>query len=384
MALNVLRGLFVLLMAAVGYSFVVADPAQVGQLQGTNWLALAASLVAASGMIVLDVLAGRRKLAIFSAIAFGILIGLIITYALSLGVALIVNNFIFPGSADNPENEAVISFLTLLIGCVSCYFAISFVLQTKDDFRFIVPYVEFRRDTRGTKPIVVDTSALIDGRLRSVAASGFLDARLVVPQFVVVELQTLADTPEREKRQKGRRGLDVLADLRADRSLDVRIYDTHHDELNHDVEDLIDPSLPVDQRLIDLARQLDAKALTVDVNLAKVAALSGVAVLNLNELSQSLRAAVGPGDLVNLHIDRRGTGEGQGVGRLEDGTMVVVEQAADRVGQRMEVLVTNATQTNAGRMVFAKPQVDGVDEPSPKRRRSSKQKPPLEQPAGSS
>ena len=276
MALNILRGLFVLLMAAVGYSFVVADPETVGQFQSINWLALSASLIAATGMIILDVAAGRRKLAIFSAIAFGTLIGLVITYALSLGVALLINTFVFPGSADNPENRALISFTTLLIGCVSCYFAISFILQTKDDFRFIIPYVEFRRDARGSRPALLDTSVLIDGRIEPIVDAGFLDLRFVVPQFVIRELQRLADSENELKRGRGRRGLDVLERLRHREGADVRIYEPHDDDdaaaaRKAPSADLASEDLKVDDRLVRLADELDAKLVTLDFNLAKVA-----------------------------------------------------------------------------------------------------------------
>ncbi len=381
MALNILRGLFVLLMAAVGYSFVVADPETVGEFQSVNWLALSASLITATGMIILDIAAGRRKLVVFSAIAFGTLIGLVITYALSLGVALLINTFVLPGSADNPENRALISFTTLLIGCASCYFAVSFILQTKDDFRFIIPYVEFRRDARGSRPALLDTSVLVDGRITPILEAGFLDVRFVVPQFVIRELQRLADSGDEHKRARGRRGLDVLDDLRHRAGADVRIYEPHEDAHGGSVDAEPDNGegspggLRVDDRLVRLADELDAKLVTLDFNLAKVARLSDVSVLNFNDLALALRPEALPGTPLSVQVEKPGTGENQGVGHLPDGTMIVVEGGADRVGGTVQVIVRNTTQTAAGRLIFAKvinaeePDARDDDEPPARRRR---------------
>ena len=372
MALTVLRGLFVLLMAAVGYSFVTMDPQELGGLGQSNvaWLALAFSLSLGVLMVVLDLVGGRRKLAVFSGVAFGILVGLTVTYALSFGVALVVDNVINPEGAGSPLNRAIISFFNLMVGTTACYFSISFVLQTKDDVRFIIPYVEFRRDSRGVKPVVVDTSALMDRRLGGVLESGFLDARMIVPQSVVAELQQVADAPDRARGSRGRDALDRLADMQKHVELDVRIYDDRADHRET-------PNDPVDQRVIDLATELEGRVLTVDANMAKVARLAGLPVLSLNVLSEALRAPAMPGDSVRLEVTRRGSAAGQGVAHLADGTMVVVENAGERVGETLDAVVTNATQTAQGRMVFARPAEDGEldDEatttatPSPRRGR---------------
>ncbi|MEM7807745.1 MAG: TRAM domain-containing protein [Planctomycetota bacterium] len=361
MAINVLRGLFVLLMAAVGFSFVTTDPRDLGELgsvSSSSWLAMAFSLSLGVLMVVLDIVSGRRKLAVFSGVAFGILVGLTVSYALSFGVKLLVDNVFDPGGLGSSQNAAVTSFLNLLVGTIACYFSISFVLQTKDDVRFIIPYVEFRRDTRGTKPIVVDTSALMDTRLPGVVTSGFIDGRLVVPQSVVGELQLISDHPDRAKAERARDGLDRLAEMQRDKAIDVRIFDDRSDRTQPAEED-------VDGHVIDLARQLEGRVLSVDANLGKVARLAGVSLLNLNDLTEAVRMPAVPGDELSLHITRRGNVAGQGVGHLPDGTMVVVEHAADDVGDDVTAIVTNATQTSAGRMIFAK----RADDAGPKRRR---------------
>src|SRR5687768_7425088 len=187
MLLNILRGLFILLMASVGWAFVVAEPDQAGTFQNNQWLAPAVALAVGVLLICIDILSGRRKFAVFTGVAFGILVGLTITYALSFGVALIVDNLIRPETVTGGANNSLTNFINLLLGTAACYFAVSFILQTKDDFRFIIPYVEFRRDARGSRPIILDTSVLIDGRIADLAGTGFFDSQLIVPQFVVME-----------------------------------------------------------------------------------------------------------------------------------------------------------------------------------------------------
>ncbi len=373
MALNVLRGLFVLLMAAVGFSFVTTDPRElggIGSVGGSSWLAMAFALSLGVLMVILDIISGRRKLAVFSGVAFGILVGLTVAYALSFGVALVVDNVLLPGGLNSRENAAVTSFLNLLIGTIVCYFSISFVLQTKDDVRFIIPYVEFRRDTRGVKPIVVDTSAMMDPRLTDIVGSGFIDGRLIVPQSVVGELQLISDHPDRAKAGRAREGLDRLAAMQRNEAVDVRIFDDRADRTQPAEED-------VDGHVIDLARQLEGRVMTVDANMGKVAKLAGVIVLNLNDLSDAVRIPAMPGDELSLHITRRGNVAGQGVAHLPDGTMVVVEEASDYVGDDVQAVVTNATQTSSGRMVFARRKSGDEVPPRRPRRGRSRSDPPV-------
>lgn len=344
MQVNILRGLFVLLMASVGWAFAVAEPEQAGTLAKNQWLAPAVALVVGVMLICIDILAGRRKFAVFTGVAFGILVGLTITYALSFGVQLVIDNLIRPELMGSAANRQLVSFVNLLVGTAACYFAVSFILQTKDDFRFIIPYVEFRRDARGARPIILDTSVLIDGRIAELSGTGFFDGQLVVPQFVVHELQEVADSHDRLKRGRGRRGLDILNKLKRDPELEVRILDSSSDHKD----------LPVDQRLIKLALELEGRAMTTDFNLNKVAQLAGVPVLNLNELANSLKPEVLPGEVIHVQIVRPGTAESQGIGYLDDGTMVVVEHGREFMDREIELVVTNTTQTAAGRMIFGR------------------------------
>lgn len=202
--------------------------------------------------------------------------------------------------------------------------------------------LDVARPTKGPGTKLVDTSALIDGRLVDVCRSGFLEGTLVVPRFVLYELQGLADAEDEQRRGRGRRGLDVLAALQ--RSSGVAVEVTDHD--HPDVES-------VDAKLVSMARERGAGLLTVDGNLGRVAEVQGVKVLNLHTLADDLRPPVLPGDDLEVHVLKPGREAGQGVGYLADGTMVVVEGGRDRQGQHVHAEVTSILSTGNGRMVFA-------------------------------
>ncbi|RMG22789.1 MAG: TRAM domain-containing protein, partial [Armatimonadetes bacterium] len=194
---------------------------------------------------------------------------------------------------------------------------------------------------------IFDTNVIIDGRIGEVVRTGFVDGKIYIPQFVINELQKVADSADPNKRQRGRRGLDMLKILRADHEVEIGTLDH-----------LAPDNGSVDERLVALARALGAKLVTNDFNLNKVAQVHGVQVLNVNDLALSLRPIFLPGDTLEVIVERPGSQPGQGVGFLEDGTMVVIEQAAELVGSKVEARVTQIHQSAAGRMIFA--QVEGV------------------------
>lgn len=196
---------------------------------------------------------------------------------------------------------------------------------------------------RHAREALIDTSALIDGRLLDVVASGFLDLDLVVPEFVLKELQHVADAPEPMRRARGRRGLDVLQALRGSSRLPVRV-----------VDDDVSDERAVDLKLVTLAKRRGAVLITTDFNLNKVAGIRDVVVLNVNDLAHALRPAVLPGETLRVTVVKDGKEPGQGVGYLEDGTMIVVEQGRGFAGRTIDVVVTSAIQTAAGKMFFAK------------------------------
>ena len=235
--------------------------------------------------------------------------------------------------------------LQLIIGMVLCYLSVSLLIQTRDDFRFIIPYVEFSKDVKGLKPYILDTSVIIDGRIADVVETKVLDSQLIIPRFVLTELQSIADSSDRLRRSRGRRGLDIMNRLRAKDDVDLQVYE-------HDLPELGDQ--PVDMKLVLLAKHLDGKIITNDYNLNKVARLHDVGVINLNDIANSLKPIFLPGESLDLQIVKSGEEHGQGVGYLDDGTMVVVEQGRDHVGEPIKITVTSVLQTSAGRMIFGR------------------------------
>jgi len=191
--------------------------------------------------------------------------------------------------------------------------------------------------------ILLDTSVIIDGRIADITQTGFLTGSLLIPRFVLNELQYIADSADNLRRQRGRRGMEVLSQLQKDPHITVRISDI-------DVEGVRE----VDDKLVVLARQLRCPILTNDYNLNRVAELQGVSVLNVNELANAVKSVLLPGELFNVNIIQEGREAGQGVAYLDDGTMVVVEDGRDQIGRQVEVVVTKVLQTAAGRMIFAR------------------------------
>ncbi len=231
------------------------------------------------------------------------------------------------------------------MAAILCYGCTSLLLQTKDDFRFVIPYVEFARDLKGLRPIVLDTSSIIDGRLAELAETNIIESQLVMPGFVLGELQAIADSQDRLRRARGRRGLDILNRLRTQPKIEFQIYDRDLPEF---------AGQPVDMKLVILAKHLEGKIITGDFNLNKVAKVHNVPVINLNEVAASLRPQFLPGETFEVRIAKAGEGPDQGIGYLDDGTMVVIEGGRHRISATLPVVVTSTLQTQAGRMLFAK------------------------------
>ena len=352
-----IRVAFILVIFGVGYGAVIAKPQPLGDM---TWALLAASLVIGVAVILADFAAPRKKLTLFAGGFFGLLVGIVLAYALSFVISPLADRF-----ADaNPEifrlagqRRSFVEFINLTVGSITCYLAISFVLQTKDDFRFIIPYVEFSKQTKGNRPVILDTSALIDGRVADVAAAGMFDTQLIVPRFVLNELQQVADSADKLKRNRGRRGLDVLAQLQKTSKLDVAIHEASHLAEAKETR--------VDQLIMMLATELNARVITTDFNLNKVAQVGGVDVINMNDLANALKAEVLPGERRSVHIDRHGEQANQGVGHLDDGTMVIVDHGKPYIGEEIEIIVTNTRQTSAGKLIFARLADDGPPDASP-------------------
>jgi len=357
MVLHILRFLFVLLMTAVGWFYLSREVSF-----WDAWLTLATAIVLAVLLICIDILSPRKKLTLFSGAFFGLIVGIAIAYALSFVVQLLTEQIQPLVGLTSEQTRALQNYLNMLLGVSTCYLAISFIFQTKDDFRFVIPYVEFSKQTKGARPIVLDTSVLIDGRITDIVATGILESQLIVPRFVLNEMQTIADSADRLKRNRGRRGLDVLAKLQGNGRAEVIQYEATAHEVEGETE--------VDQKLMTLAKSLNARVLTNDFNLNKVAQLRGVDVININDLANALKPVVLPGEKMNVRLQKPGEEAGQGVGYLEDGTMVVVEHGRPHVNEDVEFTVTSVLQTSAGRMIFGR-MGDGAPAPQPPKRRGN-------------
>lgn len=346
--LLVVRLLFLVLLVTVTLLTVAAQAEKPSQFDVTTLVGLFMGATAVGVIVLLvDARTPHKRLTSVVGVYLGVCVGLIGSLAIGALLDVVAEAWgikraqLKPG--DVPTSmETYLGLAKVVIAIVLCYLAVSVVLTTKDDFRLVIPYVEFTKQVRGTRPLLIDSSVLIDGRIESMGQTGFISAPLVVPQFVLDELQALADSGDRMKRSRGRRGLHVLSQLQALPFLDVSID-------NADVQ-----GRSVDHKLLTLAANQKMRVLTNDYNLDKVAEIHGVAVLNLNELAKSMRPQVTPGETIRVELVKRGEAARQGVGYLPDGTMVVVEEAADHIGREVAVTVTNSLQTTAGRMIFGK------------------------------
>jgi uncharacterized protein YacL len=341
MFLTILRALFILLMAAVGWSSVHNG------LISTSfaWTATVIALVIGTALICVDILASRKKLVIFSAVVLGLTVGVTLAYALSFVVRLLVDECAPMFAMGGPAQLETVRFVDMLVGVATCYLSISFIIQTKDDFRFVIPYVEFSKQTKGARPILLDTSVLIDGRIIDIAMTGMIESQLVVPRFVLDELQNIADSGDKLNRVRGRLGLDVLNKLQKVEAINVSLFEGTISDSN---------GSGVDQKLMLLAKQINGRVMTNDFNLNKVAQVRGVSVINLNALANAMKPVVKVGEKLKVVVQKPGDLAGQGVGYLEDGTMVVIEQGRSHIDEEVEVMVTNTRQTAAGRMIFGR------------------------------
>jgi uncharacterized protein YacL len=329
-------------------------------------------------IVLTDVLIRNKQITTLSAIYFGLLLGLLLGNILSTALEPFIFDLsalrtagrapylvVHPpadkdgtirvdvnqgggGGANNQDTRSQYErrALSLIITVICCYIAISTLLQTKDEFRFIIPYVEFSKQVKGAKSLVLDTSVIIDGRIADICDTRFIDTKLIVPRFVLQELQSVADSSDKLKRNRGRRGLDMLKRMQNNPKVELQMHESNLPVLR-DVH-------KVDERLVVLAKALDARVVTNDYNLNKIAQLQGVEVINLNELANALKSVALPGELMTVRLVKPGDQYGQGVGYLEDGTMVVVEQGRPAIGQDVSITVTSVLQTPAGRMIFGR------------------------------
>jgi uncharacterized protein YacL len=274
----------------------------------------------------------------FSAATFGLVLGTIIAW-------MVDRSGLFVYVDEEPTRWIIRLSLFLAFGYIGMVLAMR---SNKEDFSLIIPYVRFASQNKPDNLLLLDTSVIIDGRIADVIDANFLEGTIVVPRFVLKELQQIADSSDPIRRARGRRGLETLSRIQRNRRNEVKIH-----------EGDIPEETAVDAKLVRLARAMGAKLFTNDFNLSKVAELQGVPYANLNELAKSLKAVVLPGESLNLKIVREGKDKGQGVGYLNDGTMIVVNHGQNWVGQQVEVQVQSLLQTGAGVIVFAEVKTPG-------------------------
>lgn len=331
MALWFIRILFLSMCVVGGYAVSQVRPEWVGSSYsgpigmvigfGFGWL-----------MIALDEMLKGFSLRAFSATTFGLLLGMVVA-------VLIDHSGLFENVEERPSRWLIRLCLFLSFGYIGIVLAMR---SNKEDFSLIIPYVRFAPQNKPDNLLLLDTSVIIDGRIADLIEANFLEGLIVVPGFVLKELQTIADSHDSIKRARGRRGLEMLNRIQRNTKNEVKIHEGDFPEEKE-----------VDAKLVRLARNLGAKLYTNDYNLGKIAELQSVNYVNLHDVAKSLRTVMVPGEMVSLRLVREGKEKGQGVGYLPDGTMVVVNQGGHCIGQQVEAQVQTLHQTGAGVIVFA-------------------------------
>jgi len=322
MNLLLVRLLFVVISMITGYQALDA--------RGMGFPGIFLGGAVALLIILLEI--GMRKVSVkgLSSAVFGLILGLIMSKLVGDAFSLA------PLAIDT------IALVKVVLTLIFCYLGMVIALRGKDEFNIIIPYVRLRRQDQTQEMTLLDTSVIIDGRIVDICKTKFLEGKIIIPKFVLKELQQIADSTDPIKRQRGRRGLEILHVIQKE-SGDITL---HEEEF---------PDTPeVDAKLVKLAKLLEAKIMTVDFNLNRVASLQGIKILNINELANALKPVVFPGEHMQTKLIREGKEYNQAVGYLEDGTMIVVEEARKLIGQDVRVVVTSVLQTQAGRMIFTK------------------------------
>ena len=315
-------------ICSVGGYFIADHIERLSEFAWAKWAGLVAGIFFA--MITLSVVKIIKRIPL--KVLFGGTIGLVV----GLSIARLIG-YGFSGL----ENTTVRIAIFIILSCIFGYIGMVLGSIKVEELRF-PNWSWFGRTTgRAGQYKILDTSVIIDGRIADIVEVGFLEGILIVPEFVLQELQRIADSPDPTRRVRGRRGLDILKRLQQENLAEVRI---DRQSFNNIVE--------VDAKLVALALRLNAQVLTNDYNLAKVAEVQGIRVLNINKLASALKPVVLPGEILRLQILKEGKEQGQGIAYLEDGTMVVVENASKLLGKEVEVAVTSVLQTTAGRLIF--------------------------------
>jgi uncharacterized protein YacL len=325
-----IRLLFLGLCILGGYAVSQVRPEYVGREHG-EIIGIMIGFGFGGLLIAVDEMLKGFSLRAFSATTFGLLLGTC--------VAMLIDRSGLFVNADDKSHWLIQLGLFLGFGYIGIVLAMR---SNKEDFSLIIPYVRFSPQNKPDNLLLLDTSVIIDGRVADLIEARFIEGLVVVPRFVLLELQQIADSTDEVKRARGRRGFEMLNRLQHNTKIEVRIHDGDFPE-----------EKGVDAKLVRLARGLNAKLYTNDYNLAKVAGLQNVICVNLHEISHLMKAALIPGEIIQLKVVREGRDKGQGLGYLPDGTMVIVNNGQEHLGQTVSARVLSTVQTGAGILVFA-------------------------------
>jgi uncharacterized protein YacL len=301
------------------------------QVPHSEWISAAIGALVGVLIVSIDIFFKQYTVRNILAVILGLALGLL-THRLFMMVVTYANF-----TSEVARNFGIATAI------VFSYLGIITVLRGQDEFSLMIPFVHLDSKGPGEEMILLDTSVIIDGRIADIANTHFLSSKLILPRFVLKELQLIADSSDPLKRARGRRGLDVLNAIQSNPNITVKIHELDFPEFN-----------TVDAKLVKMGQVLQAKVFTNDYNLNKVAELQGVKVLNINDLANALKPVVMPGEEMEIKILKEGKEHEQGVAYLDDGTMVVVDNGKRRLGYTVKVTITSVLQTQAGRMIFAK------------------------------
>ncbi len=327
----IIRLVFTAILVAAGFFLKPISGHPVIPYSGSRWISAAVGFLIALCIILFELRIRRASLKTLIGAAVGSIMGIVGAFLIGI---LISRQQMHPD---------VKTFVTLALTFFMAYVGLM-VGAAKGDYLELSALGGILTDKASRRDLkILDTSVIIDGRIADVAETGFLTGSLIIPQFILRELQQVADSPDSSKRQRGRRGLDMLNRLQNNSSLDIQIVETDFPSVRE-----------VDLKLIELGKQLDAVIVTNDFNLNKVSQLRGVSVLNINELANALKPVVLPGEAMRVFILKEGKEYNQGVAYLDDGTMVVVDNARRLIGKNADIAVTSVLQTTAGKMIFGR------------------------------
>jgi len=336
-SLQVARLIYIIISVAAGMSiaYLISGSEKV-------WLGSAIGIFIAGFFILIESLSKTYTIRGFSTGTFGLMVGLFCAWLLTrLDIPLLITS-LFKNSIED-QSTFILACNTILFSSLGFLGTVIALRSSHNDFAVVIPYVRFRQDAQSGRVLLLDTEVIIDGRITAIIETGFLDINIVIPRFVLDHLQVLANSPSLGKQQRSKRGIETLDNLRKNPALKVSIHDSYEESSGDSHETL----------LLQISRLLNAKILTTDENLAKIARLQNADVLNLKDIEAALKETIDVGSRLTVTLVRNGKENHQALGYLADGTMIVVNQAVEKIGTSQNVSVISTINTSAGLMVFA-------------------------------